>query len=204
VRNRSFWVGLFAATALAGGCSTLNSPVANAVPVRRLPDGVVSGPPVPAADAVGARTEPGRTRLAADRASAVVPASFEYSTAPGANSSSAVFYTGGALGSGVYPLRSDLRVVEAVAVAHGPLAQGGCCAAPGRATVLRRLPSGQQIAILVDLNEARSVPRENIPVWPGDTILTHETEGGSAGRTFGQLCRACVRAPVRLMTGCVP
>ena len=60
----------------------------------------------------------------------------------------------------------------AVAVAKGQL-DAGCCA-PGRATVIRRLCTGQQFAILVDLKDALIDSRENIPVWPGDMILTHK------------------------------
>ena len=63
----------------------------------------------------------------------------------------------------------------AIAVAEARVGIGAGClhTSATRATVIRRLCTGQQLAIRVDLKEALRDPRENIPVWPGDTILTY-------------------------------
>jgi hypothetical protein len=226
MRNRATWAVLFATTAFGGGCTALNDPVPDAIPVRRLPDEVLHAPapsaargdttvrvnrPVPD-PATAPANDVARTKYetkAEAGAPVPVPADAEVlapvGPAPVGCGSCAVFYTGGALGSGSYPLRCDLRITDAIAVARGPLHPGFCNPTATRVTVLRRLANGQQLAIFVDLNEALRDPRENIPVWPGDMILTHETCCATTGRVLGQLFRASVRVPTCVLTaGAVP
>jgi hypothetical protein len=173
------WAFLIVA-ATAGCCGTVCKPVVcNAIPVRRLPDEVLhsSTACLPGYETV---VQANKLAPAAGNPKEVRNTKFETTEAPPSEPVSnfgfgpsfefhprAVFYTGGKLGSGAYPLTPDLRVTEAIAVAHGPLHPRLC----GRVTVLRRLPGGQQVPIRVDLNEALRDPRENIPVWPGDMIL---------------------------------
>ena len=85
-----------------------------------------------------------------------------------------VYYTGGLLGGGEFPLPrdTDLDVTQAVALAGGTLAtQGNGRFAPSELTVLRRLPGNRQIAIRVDLNRALVDPAQRILVAPGDTLI---------------------------------
>jgi hypothetical protein len=103
-----------------------------------------------------------------------------------------VFYTGGFLlpRQFVLPRDYDLRVVEAVALANGPLVNGavsqnnlsGTVTAtgigspnPSRVTVLRRTKHNGQIPIIVNLNVALNDPRENLIIQPGDVIILQET-----------------------------
>jgi hypothetical protein len=112
-----------------------------------------------------------------------------------------LFFTGGLLIAGVFPLPTnrDLRVVEAVAVVGGPLLSGGIAGnnlsgqivgvgignpSPSLLTVLRKTPGGGQVAIRVDLNEALRDPRENILVQSDDILLLQETPGEALGRYF--------------------
>ncbi|MBM3982637.1 MAG: hypothetical protein FJ304_20675 [Planctomycetes bacterium] len=200
---------LFAAAALAsGGCVTLHNPAPDAVPVRRLPDEVLRAP------ACGPTCGPACTAgesVARANKPAVRPAKGELpppdevidgpTCAPPACGAGAVFYTGGALGSGQFPLSTDMRVTEAVAVARGPLKPGAGRSAPSRVTVLRRLATGQQLAIRVDLNEALRDPRENIAMWPNDMILTSETACEATGRALGHFFRITAGLPMRVVTG---
>lgn len=105
-----------------------------------------------------------------------------------------VFYTGGLLGGGEYPLPRDydLDVLTAMSVAeqgYGSMQQGrgggggfGQLAGsignipPGQLIVLRQLPGNQQIAIEIDLPKAINNPNTRILVAPGDKlILRHKT-----------------------------
>jgi len=99
------------------------------------------------------------------------------------------FYTGGLLPGAEIPLPRDrdIDVMEAVAIANGSLGGlGGASAAvfragagpgniipPSRAVVVRKLPSGQQIMIRVDLSRARFDPTERVIIQPGDFVMMH-------------------------------
>lgn len=187
MRNRLPWAVLLAATALSGGCATLCS-TPNAIPVRRLPDELLHACPGPCQ--AGCEAIVKANKPAVKPVSAEVPVVLEgVAAGPACESSGCgvcgVFYTGGSLGSGQHPLTPGLRVAEAIAVTRGPIPPK--CLAPCRVTVLRRLGSCQQIAIRVNLNEALRDPRENIPVWPNDMILTSGGCCDAACRALQQL-----------------
>ncbi|MBV9122325.1 MAG: polysaccharide biosynthesis/export family protein, partial [Planctomycetes bacterium] len=114
-----------------------------------------------------------------------------------------LFYTGGLLPAGEYVLPRDysLDVVTAIAFVKGSLLNGafggsnlsGTLVAPGignpsptQLTVLRRLPGGRQVPILVDLNRAMQDPRERILVQPGDVLILQESPGEALARYFYQ------------------
>jgi hypothetical protein len=193
MRHSLPWVLLLTATAFSGGCVHLCSPAPEAIPVRRLPDEVLHACP----PAVGNPNEAVSTKSEKKPITQLGAVSdFGFGSSLGfpacGGGGCAVFYTGGALGSGEYPLRPGLRVTEAIAVARGPILPGCCRTAPSRVTVLRRLSCGRQLAIRVDLNEALRDPRENIPIWPGDMLLTT----GATCRVFGP------RIATTTLTGC--
>ncbi len=196
---------LLAATALGGGCQSVCTRGPDAIPVRRLPDEVLRAPACGhGCDTVVQANKPAVKQVKGEAPPEVTSDATPFGCAPVAGCGScAVFYTGGALGSDSHPLRPDMRVTEAVAVAHGPLAPGLGRPAPSRVTVIRRLATGQQLTIRVDLNDALRDPRENIPIWPGDTILTSETACESAGRALGQFFRVGAGFPMRVLTGSV-
>jgi hypothetical protein len=102
------------------------------------------------------------------------------------NRETEVYYTGGLLGGGEFPLPRDydLDVLTAVArsgqsIGINPAQRqggGGLFAAAGAVPpsdliVLRPLPGNRQIAIEVDMNEALNNPRSRILVRSGDTII---------------------------------
>lgn len=112
-----------------------------------------------------------------------------------------LFYTGGLLPSSEQqvPLDYDLTVVEAVLRSQGPLVNGGINSSnltgsifgggignpsPSQLTVLRQLPRGQQVNILVDLNEALRDPRLNILVQADDVLLLQENRDEAFTRYF--------------------
>jgi|GEM_PF-5873641 len=164
---------LFAGIVLSGGgCVSLGCPVPSGIPVRRLPDEILHCPPV-VDNQQQTATLPGPNEG--------IKSSFDFLTTPACG----VFYTGGGLGSGEYPLKYDLRVTDAVALVRGPIYPNHLRPAASRVTILRHLTTGQQIPIRVDLNEALCDPRENIPLWPGDLLLTNETCCQSACRAWG-------------------
>ena len=95
-----------------------------------------------------------------------------------------VFYTGGLLNGGEYPLPRDydLDVLGAMAIAGGSL--GGTSAQygnsvgrgldgvpPGLLYILRKDDCGNQVAIEVDLTKAINDPRSRPLVQPGDTLI---------------------------------
>jgi hypothetical protein len=92
-----------------------------------------------------------------------------------------VFYTGGLLPGGQFPLPRDydLDVLGAVAVAGRGLnanpsggligGLGGAC--PSHLYIIRRTPGGQQVTVGVDLNRAITNPRERLLVQSGDTLI---------------------------------
>jgi hypothetical protein len=116
-----------------------------------------------------------------------------------------VFFAGGLLPSGEYPLpyERDLTVVEAVARIRGPLINGGLNTSnlsgsliapgiggpsPSLLTVLRRVPgTDRQLAIRVDLNKALRDPRERLLVQPGDMLILQETPGEGIARYVTQM-----------------
>jgi protein involved in polysaccharide export with SLBB domain len=113
------------------------------------------------------------------------------------------FYTGGLLPSAehILPRDYDLDVVEAVARVRGPMINGafggnnlaGNLIQPGIGqpsprllTVVRRMPDGAQIPILVDLHRALVDPSERILVQAGDVLVLQETPCQAMVRYFTQ------------------
>lgn len=112
-----------------------------------------------------------------------------------------VFYTGGILISGQYPLPRDhdLNIVQAIALVHGPLVNGVNSSNnftgqltgggvgtpnPSQVTVLRQLPGHGQLNIRVDLNRALCDPRERLLVQPGDIIVLQSSVGEALVQYF--------------------
>jgi len=114
-----------------------------------------------------------------------------------------LFYTGGLLPPGQFPIPRDfdLDVVKAVALVQGPFVNGGFntnnltgsilntangvgFASPSQLTVLRRTKNGGQIPIRVSLNRALRDPRERILVQPGDILILQETLDETMARYF--------------------
>ncbi|MCC9657837.1 polysaccharide biosynthesis/export family protein [Rhodopirellula halodulae] len=103
------------------------------------------------------------------------------------NRETEVFYTGGLLPGGEFPLPRDydLDVLGAMAIAGGGIGQagggggiGGLGGArsvggvpPGMLYVLRQTPCNGQVAIEVDLARAVNDPRSRPLVQPGDTLI---------------------------------
>lgn len=96
------------------------------------------------------------------------------------------FTTGGLIGGGKYaiPRDHDVDILEAIAIANGNVAgpSGNATAtnfrsgpgnivAPTDVVVLRKLPNGEQIKILVDLRVAMNNPNERIAVMPRDMLI---------------------------------
>lgn len=94
-----------------------------------------------------------------------------------------VYYTGGLLGGGEFPLPRDydLDVLSAMAVSRASVAVGlnrggllgtvGGGVPPSVVYILRRLPGDRQIAIRVDINEALNDPKARVLIKPQDTII---------------------------------
>lgn len=110
-----------------------------------------------------------------------------------------LFYTGGFLPPGEYPLPRDydLDVVSAVVRVGGPFISGGInpinltgtttqggigFPSPSQLSVVRRTPGGGQVVIRVDLNRAMRDPRERILVQPKDFLILQETPSEAFGR----------------------
>jgi hypothetical protein len=110
-----------------------------------------------------------------------------------------VFFTGGLLPSRAFPLPPDrdLDVLQAVAYVGGPLVNGGLNAnnltgqivqtglgfpSPSQVTILRQLPCGTQVPIVVSLNRAAKDPRERIAIRPGDVVILQATLGEALGQ----------------------
>ncbi len=113
-----------------------------------------------------------------------------------------VYYTGGLLPGGQFPLPRDydLDVLNAIAIAGTPLTAnptGGFIggiggASPSHLYIIRLKPNGQQITIHVDLNRAITDPTERLLVQAGDTLILRHSpleEGANFGLatffTFG-------------------
>jgi protein involved in polysaccharide export with SLBB domain len=116
------------------------------------------------------------------------------------------FYTGGLLPPGEFtlPRDRDLDVVEAISFVKGPLVNGAFggsnlsgqlialgigSPSPSLLTVLRRLPNGGEIRILVNLNRALRDPRERIVVQPKDVLILQETPSEAIARYFDEMVR---------------
>jgi hypothetical protein len=101
-----------------------------------------------------------------------------------------VYYVGGLMPSKqlVLPRDYDLRAVQAVALANGPIVNGlGVNNLSGtilqddlgntsarRLSIVRRTESHGLVTILVDLKKASADPRENIIIQPGDLLVLQE------------------------------
>ena len=110
-----------------------------------------------------------------------------------------VFYTGGLINGSQLPIPRDhdIDILEAVSIAgasiggpngaSGALFRAGAGAGnilpPTRATVLRKLPNGQQVAIRVDLSRAMRDPLQRIVIHPGDFIMLYFKPGEQAFNT---------------------
>jgi hypothetical protein len=105
-----------------------------------------------------------------------------------------VFYTGGLLPPHAFPLPTDrdIDVLEAIALVGGPILNGGLAAnnlsgqisqsgmgfpSPSLVTIIRKLKSGAQIPITVNLNRAFRDQRERIAIRPGDYLVLQATPG---------------------------
>ncbi len=95
-----------------------------------------------------------------------------------------IFYTGGLLQAGEFPIPRDydLDVLGAMALAgtgvgsqraggFGGFAQQLGAVPPGRLFIVRRLPCNGQVTIEVDINKAINDPRQRPLIQPGDTLL---------------------------------
>lgn len=115
-----------------------------------------------------------------------------------------VFYTGGLLLSGQYPLPRDfdLDVVQAVAYVRGPLVNGAFnqnnlsgqiqpvgvgFPNPSLVTVVRRIPGKGLIKIRIDLNCALNDPNERIIIQPMDLIILQATPGEAFTQYFNSV-----------------
>ena len=95
-----------------------------------------------------------------------------------------VYYTGGLLGGGEFPLPrdTDLDVTQAVALAGGaPVGNGNRRFGPTELTVIRKLPDGRQVAIRVNLNRALVNPAERLLVAPGDVLILRNSPAENIG-----------------------
>ncbi len=117
-----------------------------------------------------------------------------------------VFYTGGILSSRSFaiPRDYDLDIVQAIAIAGGPIVNGGFnqnafvaqsfatgigTPSPVLVNVLRKLPNGQQVNIRIDLGRAMQDPRERIYIQANDFIVMQEKPGEALGRYLYQTFR---------------
>lgn len=110
-----------------------------------------------------------------------------------------IFYTGGLLPPHAFPLPPDrdIDIIEAIALVGGPVLNGGLAAnnlsgqivqtglgfpSPSLVTIVRKLQSGAQIPIVVNLNRAFKDPRERIAIRPGDYVILQATPGEALGQ----------------------
>ena len=93
-----------------------------------------------------------------------------------------VYYTGGLLGGGEFPIPRDydLDILAAVSLAGNGVgtsqrtgALGGSAqnVPPTELVVLRQIPGQRQLAIRINLNDTINDPRQRILVKPGDTLI---------------------------------
>ena len=114
-----------------------------------------------------------------------------------------IFFSAGLLppGEHILPRDFDLNVIEAVARIQGPMVNGGVnvnnlngalvapgfgSSSPSLLTVLRRTPSGDQVAIRIDLNRALRDPRERVLVQARDVLILQETPGEALTRYLSE------------------
>jgi protein involved in polysaccharide export with SLBB domain len=114
-----------------------------------------------------------------------------------------LYYTAGLLPAGEHVLPRDysLDVLKAVAQVRGPMFNGAFATnnlsgnlllpgvgnpSPSLLVVLRQMPNGSQLPILVDLNRAVTDPRERILVQAGDVLILQEEPGEAFARYFSQ------------------
>jgi protein involved in polysaccharide export with SLBB domain len=85
-----------------------------------------------------------------------------------------VFYTGGKLGHGVYPLPRDhdIDVLSAISIAR-PSFEGGMM---GQLYILRKTPNKGEITITVDLSRAARDTAARPILQPGDTLILQDAE----------------------------
>jgi hypothetical protein len=96
-----------------------------------------------------------------------------------------VYYTGGLMQSKqiVLPRDYDLRALQAVADANGPVLDDGLGnSSPGQLSVIRRTKDHGLVTIRVDMDKAFLDPRENIVIQPGDFLVLQETVGETTTR----------------------
>ncbi len=112
-----------------------------------------------------------------------------------------LYYTGGLIPAREtqLPYDRDVSVVKALLMAQGPLVNGGVSTnnlsgsivasglgapSPSLLSVIRKTPSGSQIVIRVDLNDALRDPRHDILVQAGDLLILQENTDESLTRYF--------------------
>ena len=115
-----------------------------------------------------------------------------------------VFYTGGLLLSGQYPLPRDfdLDIVQAVAYVRGPLVNGAFSQNnlsgqiqpvgigfpnPSLVTVVRHIPGKSLLKIRIDLNRALYDPNERILIQPMDLIILQSTPAEALTQYFNSV-----------------
>ncbi len=97
-----------------------------------------------------------------------------------------VYYTGGLLGGGEFPVPRDydLDILAAVSLAGTRIGSaqqtgllGGAAATvpPTELILLRRIPGNRQLAIRIDLNSTINDPRQRLLVKAGDTLILRYT-----------------------------
>ena len=104
-----------------------------------------------------------------------------------------VFYTGGELNGGRFPLPRDydIDVLEAISLAGGNSPEGrgarsAVIAPPTQVTILRKCDC-EQIAIDVDLRYVMSNPQERVIVQPGDMIVLQYRKRERLANTIASL-----------------
>ena len=106
-----------------------------------------------------------------------------------------VFYTGGLLGGGQYnlPRDHDIDILEALSIAQGRNAgqdvgksalNNDVTISASQAVILRKLPNGSQVPILIDLYRARKYRAERMLIQPGDYIVLQYTKTEAIGAFF--------------------
>lgn len=103
-----------------------------------------------------------------------------------------VFYTGGLLGGGQYnlPRDHDIDILEAISIAQGRSAgqdigksalNNDVTISASQAVILRKLPNGSQVPILIDLYRARKYRAERMLIQRGDYIVLQYTKPEAIG-----------------------
>jgi protein involved in polysaccharide export with SLBB domain len=103
-----------------------------------------------------------------------------------------VFYTGGLLGGSQFslPRDSDLDILEAIAIAQSQdQSQAGRRSAlnshvtvgASQVIIIRKLPNGSQVPIMVNLYRAKRHESERIAIRPGDYIILQYTKLEAVG-----------------------